>query len=232
MGRHGVPYRTRSKFGKSHLQLVCTAVFHSFQNIFYNQLVYDTVVAVFHFSVMVGNAQSIFFRIGLLKFGIGCNQLSNVRFVSRSRVDIEFGRVGSIVALESYFFIATTYIKSFFILHGVFFTVYGNYSIATGVDNTQLATFEEVSDFRTQLTESLQFQYFVYRHCTSVNQTVIEGVSNIDFVRSHYFAHHKRATETLCVIMLYVQWMAGCLHSVIYLGGSRNCGCTQHQGNC
>ena len=31
---------------------------------------------------MVGNAQSIFFRIGLLKFGIGCNQLSNVRFVS------------------------------------------------------------------------------------------------------------------------------------------------------
>ena len=102
-----------SQFRESHLQLVGTAVFHSFQYIFHNQLVYDTVVAVFHFSIMVGDAQCIFLGVGFLKLGIGGNQLSNIGFVGRGRVDVELGGIGSVVALEGYFLISAAYVKGF-----------------------------------------------------------------------------------------------------------------------
>ena len=36
VGRHCVPYGTRSQFGESHLQLVRAAAFHFLQNVFYD----------------------------------------------------------------------------------------------------------------------------------------------------------------------------------------------------
>ena len=53
-----------------------------------NQLVYDTVVAVFHFSIMVGDAQCIFLGVGFLKLVIGSNQLSNIGLVGLSLIHI------------------------------------------------------------------------------------------------------------------------------------------------
>ena len=99
MGRHGIPYKP----GASLVSPICNWFlyrrFSLFPKHLYNQLVYDNGRCCLPFFRNGRKCPKHIFRIGLLKFGIGCNQLSNVRFVSRSRVDIEFGRVGSIVAL-------------------------------------------------------------------------------------------------------------------------------------
>lgn len=97
MGGHGVPYRAGSQFRKAHLQLFSAALLFP-QHVFHNQLVYDAVVAVFHLSVAVGDAQRIFLGFGFLEFGIGRNQLGYIRLISRSRVDVNLaGRVASLL---------------------------------------------------------------------------------------------------------------------------------------
>ena len=103
---------------------------------------------------VVGDAQCIFLGVGFLKLGIGGNQLSNIGLVGRSRVDVELGGIGSVVALESYFLISAAYVKGFLILHGVFLTVYSNHSVTAGIDDTQFAAFEEVTHRPQWLYES------------------------------------------------------------------------------
>ena len=178
---------------------------------------------------MVGDAQCIFLGVGFLKLGIGGNQLSNIGLVGRSRVDVELGGIGSVVALESYFLISAAYVKGFLILHGVFLTVYSNHSVTAGIDDTQFAAFEEVSDFRTQFTEHFQLQCLVHRHGATVNQSVVEGVGYVDFIRSHHFVHHESAAQKFRVIMLHVLRMAGGLHFVIHLGIGCHGNCSHHK---
>ena len=98
---------------------------------------------------------------------------------------------GSIVALKSNLFVAATHIKCLFVLHRIFFTIYGHYSVTTYVDYAQFAAFEEVSDFRAQFAECFQLQDLVYRHGTSVDEAVIKCISDIDFIRRHNFLHHE-----------------------------------------
>ena len=226
MSWHSVPYRTWLQFSQTHLELVSTTTLNFAQYRAYNQLVYNTVVAIFHLSVCIRLCNGILLRISLL---VCSNQLSNIFLVSRSRVDVELSRISRVVALESYFFLATAYIKTFFKLHRIFLAINGNNPVATYVDNTQFTSVEEM--FSLQFIKSFQLQHLVYWHGTTKNQTIVQCISYIDFVWSHHFFHQERFTQTFSIVMFYILRVASSLNFVVHLGVSRECGKSHHHCN-
>ena len=147
-----------------------------------------------------------------------------------SRVDVEFGRIAGIFALESHFLLASTYVQGIFEFQRIFFTVYGYDTFATNVDDTQFAAFEE--EFRFQRVDCFKYQFFCCRYCATEDQTVVHRISNVDFVRNHYFFHQEATAQAVSIIRFHVLRAASHLHLVIHLGGGRHCCDTQHHCNC
>ena len=90
MGGHGVPYRTGHQLGQPHLELAGTF----FEHVVDDKLVDDAVVAFFH---LAG-----FEAVGLYGSfaAVDGDELGLVCLVGRSRVDVEFGGVGIVLAAE------------------------------------------------------------------------------------------------------------------------------------
>ena len=149
-----------------------------------------------------------------------------------SRVDVEFGGFGGIVALESNFFIAATYVESLFVLHFVCFAIYSYHTVSTDIDYAQFAAFQKVGDFRSEFMELLQFQNLVYRHHSTVNQTVIQGIREVDFIRSHDFVHHESTAQAFGVVVFDILRMAGGLYFVVHLGVRRQCAEAEAKSQC
>ena len=77
--------------------------------------------------------------------------------------------------------------------------------------------------FSLELVESLKHESLGHRHHSAIDETVVKGVGEVDFIRSHNLLHHESAAKTLSVIVFHIQGVTSCLDSVVQL--RRSCKC-------
>ena len=135
---------------------------------------------------MVRLCYGIFLRICVL---VGCDELSHILLVCRSRVDVELRRICRINAPEGHFLLSAAHIESFLECHWIFLAVNGDDSVASYIDHSKLASVEEM--LCLQLVECLEDESLVHRHDSSVDETVIESVGEVDFIRRHHLFHKE-----------------------------------------
>ena len=217
MGRHRVPNTAGLQFGKAHLQLAGSL----FEHIFHDQLVDYAVVALFH---LTGGE-----RVGLQRtlHPVDGHQLCRIGFVRSSRVDVEFCRFRSILALESHFLVPAAHIKSVAETQRVLLAVHGHDTVAADIDHAQLTRKKEVRRF--ERIDRLEHQLLRHGYRTAENKTVVHRIGNVDLVGNHHLFHQETAAQPFRVVRFHILRIAGRLDFVIHLGRSRQCSHTRDQ---
>ena len=151
-----------------------------------------------------------------------------------SRVEVEFGRIGRIVALERYFLVLTSNIECLLgtkrVLHAIDDDDTG--TLAT-VDHAKLAVVEEVVLLQEDIANllcHLQLEFLRYGHGATEDEAVVHRVGEVDLVSHHDLLHYEALAQRLRVVVLHVVRMAGNLlgHVDLCIGAhGKHCQCAQ-----
>ena len=216
---HGVPDCTWFELGKAHLQLTGSLFKH---------VVHDEFIDGASVGLLLGAYWAPYRSLQRLNLAV----LASVKgdplvlelLVGGSRIKVELGRIGGVVALERYLLVLTSYVKSLLgskrILHAI---DDDNAGALAAVDHAKFAVVEEVvllQEYIANLLGNLQLQFLRHGHCTTEDEAVVHRISEVDFVSNHYLLHNKTLTESLGVVVLNVVRMASNL-----LGHVNLCSC-------
>ncbi|MNE20827.1 hypothetical protein D3C80_1139680 [compost metagenome] len=135
-----------------------------------------------------------------------CSLGSRVGLVCRSRVQIEFGRLGTVCAFEYNILSALSDIETFFEINFIFSAVYNDRALASDIDNTQLAALQEVS-YPKLLQIRCQYNIFVNRISSAHDHAVFMGQDKLQLIRSKNNRDVELLAQALCVKLLYFIWM-------------------------
>ena len=202
MGRHRVPDRAGLEFRKAHLQLTGTL----FQHVVHDELVDDAVVGVFHPAGGEGiGLEGTFAAV----YG---NELGLIGFVGRGRVQVELGRIRAVFAPEDDIFVPPPYIQGFFEPQDIVLSANCYDAFPSHIDDAQFPALQEISGL--QGIDRFQFQGFGSRHRTTEDETVVQGISQADFIGHHHLRHQEALTEGFGVVRFHIVRMTGRLDGI------------------
>ena len=220
MRRHGVPYAARLQFGQTHLELAGTFL----EDVVHDELVDDTVVAL----LQLAGSHAVCLERALAS--VDGNPLRLVLLVCRGGVQVELGRIGSILALEGHLLVSAAHVESLLEFQFIFLPVNRHDAVSTDVDDAQFTVVEEVGSL--QRVDGVQRKFFGGRYGTAEDEAVVHGVSHVNLVGDHNFFHREGAAQTLRVVVLHVLRVAGSLDGVVHLGRGAQCSHAHHDGKC
>ena len=221
---HGVPNGSRVQLGEPELQLAGTF----FKHVVHNQLIHRAVVGLF------GGAHGSPYGCLERAFpSVECNPLCFIVLVGSGRVQIELGRLGSILGTELHVFVhilargnmSATDVEGLLGREGIFLAVNHHHTVAlTAVNNAEFAVIEEILlldvgvYIESQLKKVLELQSLGYGHGTAIDEAVVVTVGEVNLIGLHHLFHHETVAQGLRVIVLHVLRVAGCLELHILLG--------------
>ena len=200
MCRHGVPDRAGGQLGHTHLQLA------SGQHLVDDHLV--DVALVRHLQRSHVGHDGILLR----------NLAAGIFFVSRRRVEIELGRLRSIVAGEGHVAVAAADIEGLLEVEVELLVADAYRSGATHVKDAHLATCGE--ERGAQRVDGLQGEHLADGHGTAHHHTVVHRVDHVHLVLCKDALDEEVAAYSLCVITLGILGMRSIADFVICLHDS------------
>ncbi len=205
---HSVPDTSGLELSETHLQLAWALL----EDIIDNELVDHTVIALLHLS----GCKTVGFDRTLAS--VDGNELCFLSCVSSCGVEIEFGGICSILTAECDLLVTTAYVKCILEVGFVILTVDIDDAVTTYINNTKLTTLEEI--LRLERFDGLKLYNLGHGDHAAIDETVIEGVSEIDLILLHDFRHHEVRAELVGVIVLYVVRMTGAKYGIVCLSHS------------
>ena len=134
-----------------------------------------------------------------------CDVNSWVRFVSWATVDVEFGRVSTIVGAENNFLCAKADVHTFLVTNCVLYAIQHDNAIATNVDNAHFASFEEVVGCK--FFGCAKNKVAVNWHCATGNDAVLVRICKRNFVSNKYLFDEVVFAKCCGIVVFGIFWM-------------------------
>ena len=161
VSRHGVPHTAGLELGESHLELARTLLKH----IVYYQLIDHTVVALLH----LAGGKTVCLERAFAS--VNSYELCLVCLVGRGRIDVEFSRIGCILATESHFLISSSHVKGILKMELIILSVDIDNTVTTYIYYTKLTTLQEIIGL--ERINGFKFHHFGDRNHSAIHDTVI-----------------------------------------------------------
>ena len=206
MSWHGVPYRTLLQLSNTHLQLAGTNTGYTVDN----QLVDYAVVALLQATSLdvVGIFQ------GYL--------LGRICLMSTSAVHIELSWLSCILAAYLDVLGITTYVESLLETECILLAVNGNSTLATDVDDTQLAVVEQILLIVwlvcIERSDRSQLQWSSCWLSTTDEEAVEHGVCPVYLAWSEHLLDSEFTAKTVCCIVLCIHRITCITNVVVSIG--------------
>ena len=206
MSWHGVPYRTLLQLCNTHLQLAGTNTGYTVDN----QLVDYAVVALLQATCLD--------VVGIFQ----CNLLGRICLMSTSTVHIELSWLSCILAANLDVLGTTTYVESLLETECILLAVNGNSTLATDVDDTQLAVVEQILLIVwlvcIERSDRSQLQRSGCWLSTTDEEAVEHSVCPVYLAWSEHLLDSELTAKTVCCIVLCIHRIACITNVVVSVG--------------
>ena len=148
--------------------------------------------------------------------------LGRIGLMSAGTVHIELSRLGSILAAYLDALGTTTYIESLLESKCIFLAIYGNGSLATDIDDTQLTVVEQilliVCLIGIKRSDRSELQRSGCWLCTTDEETVEHSVGPVYLTWSEHLLDSELTAETVGCIMLGIHRIARITNVIVSVG--------------